>query len=204
VRSTCILAKARSTPRCREEAAKTARPTCLGSAHAHKKSEANRPRGRLVYCPRFFQSGARAGRNAPYMGAQRNTRNKSKTQAVRSKHKIVCEFSFVLGCDSHTCPFVFRLKALFSRRAAPAVAAQRSARRSHATRSSLGARTVVTAGASDAANCRRQASRRVGQKKICVGSGESKFLTYDNCWTIALVRGREHIPLCPHTHTLAL
>ena len=40
---------------------------------------------------------------------------------------------------------------------------QRSARRSHAMRSNLGARTVVTAGASDAATCRAGAKRRPGE-----------------------------------------
>ena len=42
------------------------------------------------------------------MGAQRNTRNKSKTQAARSKHKVV------RGCDSHRCLSVVRLKAFVS------------------------------------------------------------------------------------------
>ena len=42
------------------------------------------------------------------MGRQRNTTNKSKKQVVRSEHMVV------FGCDSHTCPFVFRLKAIVS------------------------------------------------------------------------------------------
>ena len=43
-----------------------------------------------------------------YMGCQRNTTTKSKKQVVRSEHMVV------FGCDSHTCPFVFRLKAIVS------------------------------------------------------------------------------------------
>jgi hypothetical protein len=42
------------------------------------------------------------------MGCQRNTTTKSKKQVVRSEHMVV------FGCDSHTCPFVFRLKAIVS------------------------------------------------------------------------------------------
>ena len=42
------------------------------------------------------------------MGCQRNTTTKSKKQVVRSEHMVV------FGCDRHTCPFVFRLKAIVS------------------------------------------------------------------------------------------